>query len=338
MSTGICQYQLPTLLPDAAAGWLADTKVGPVSGTSLAAVVLATLLTLLNMLRLTVSAAVQMLLTLTPFGVLLVSEPAAASAAVERAPGTGHYGKAFLAVYFAYAGWNSLAYVAGEVSKPSRTLPLGLVGGTLSVTMLYLLLGGAFLAVLGLGGLRNAFEAGTATAGRLFGDGAQVGMAVLISLALLGSLNATILQGSRMICAMAQDRLLPGALARRDPRQQAPRRALALQWLLALALILAGSFETLPELTSIAMLWMSGLTVLALFILRKREPDRPRPYRALGYPLLPILFLIIMLGVIGVDVVRILNEGVGVAGLPLLGLGVFGVLYVAHRLVAGARS
>jgi APA family basic amino acid/polyamine antiporter len=334
MSTGICQYQLPTLLPDAAAGWLADTKVGPVSGTSLAAVVLATLLTLLNMLRLTVSAAVQMLLTLTPFGVLLVSEPAA----VERAPGTGHYGKAFLAVYFAYAGWNSLAYVAGEVSKPSRTLPLGLVGGTLSVTMLYLLLGGAFLAVLGLGGLRNAFEAGTATAGRLFGDGAQVGMAVLISLALLGSLNATILQGSRMICAMAQDRLLPGALARRDPRQQAPRRALALQWLLALALILAGSFETLPELTSIAMLWMSGLTVLALFILRKREPDRPRPYRALGYPLLPILFLIIMLGVIGVDVVRILNEGVGVAGLPLLGLGVFGVLYVAHRLVAGARS
>jgi APA family basic amino acid/polyamine antiporter len=348
----VCQYQLPALL----APWtdfdltlplqLAGLSL-PLTGTQAAAMALVLLFTLINVLGAKPAAQVQLVVTVVPIAVLAVAgvvilATGPHATAVQTTAATPTEGppllalvRATLAIYFAYAGWNAIGYVGGEVRDPNRTIPVALVGGTLLIAGLYLLMCAAFIAVLGMGGLETAFEAGTATASAFAGPTASFIITVMIAMALVGSLNGTILGGARISWAMARDGALWSGFARVDERTGTPARALWFQAAMSCALIMSGTFQQLIDLTSIAMLLIGGLTVVSLFMLRARRPNVERPYRAHLYPWLPGFYLVVCVGVVLVSVTEVIRGALDGSDfqhlLPLLGLGIFGAAWLGHR-------
>ncbi len=207
-----------------------------------------------------------------------------------RGPGLGAAALAFLPVYFAYSGWNAAIFVGGEIKNPGRNLPRALVGGTLGVTILYFILCAGFLAVFPMADLARVGEAGTAAARTLFGTIGEIGVTTLIVLAMLGSINGTVLTGSRIAYAMARHGHCPGSAGHLHPRFRTPVVALWLQAAWSAVLVLSQSFEQLMNYTSAAMLITGTLTVLAVIVLRRKLPDTTRPYRTWGYPVTPLLY------------------------------------------------
>ena len=160
-------------------------------------------------------------------------------------------------------------------------------------------------------GLAKAGEAGTAVATRLDSEYGAVIAGTLIALALLASLNATIMGGARIAFAMAQAEVAWSGFGRVSQQSHQPVTALWIQAFWVIVLIFSGTFSELIQ-TSIAMLVTGSLTVLALFKLRISDPDRPRPYRSFCYPLLPIIYLAGSLGVIAYKCVEaVTGQGSG---------------------------
>jgi basic amino acid/polyamine antiporter, APA family len=238
---------------------------------------------------------------------------------------------AYLPVYFAYSGWNGVIYVSGEVVEPSRNLPRGLLGGTLVITALYMVVCMGFLCVLGIDGLRNVTEASSAAARALAGPAGEMAVAMAVSIALVASLNASILGSSRVAYAMAREKAFWRGAAELDRKRGVPSRSLWLQAAWAAVLVLSERFEQILDMVSVAMVLLGSLTVGALFVLRRREPHAARPHRALGYPVLPALYLVSNAVIIVVILQRLVTPDPG-ALYPLLGLGILAVAYVSHRL------
>lgn len=347
MSAAVSQYQLSLLTGlvgiDLSAQWIEVAAFG-LSGVESVAIGLVLALTALNALGVRLSSNTQTLLTLIPVGLLTVfavgalatAPHATAVPASTTSGGASSIGAAVLNIYFAYAGWNAVAYVGGEVTDPGRTIPRALLVGTVLVTALYLLLCASWIAVLGMGGIAQAFESGTASARALFGQGAEGFVAAIIALALIGSVNATVLGGGRIGYAMGREGALPSTFGVLSSVARVPARALWAQAAFSVFLIGSGTFEQLVQLTSIAMFLLGSLTVCALFVLRRREPDADRPYRASLYPVLPALYLVTALAVIGMEFADF-SSGEEGAGLPLLGIAVFAAVWLA-RLLVGRRA
>jgi APA family basic amino acid/polyamine antiporter len=341
LSVGLCTYQLPTLL-----GLDFSVEAMPLpfgmglTWSELTAIVVVVLLTFLNARGTHMSARTQSVLTLVPIALfavfavaLMLRAPAPASPASELAavPLTAHgLAVSYMAIYFAYSGWINIIYVAGEVAEPGRNIPRALIFGTLAVTLLYLLLCGGFYRALGFAGLREAGEAGTATATLLAGDVGKYVVTLLIALALTACTNATVLGGARVAYAMARQGALFRSLAVLDEERQVPDRALWMQALLSCLLILSGTFEQLMTMVSLAMVVTGTLTVSSLFVLRRLHPERARPYRATGYPWLPGLYILASLTTIAIMVFRALS-GEPDARVPILGLLILLATYLFHR-------
>lgn len=347
MAVPVAQFQLPVLL-DAVAGsarvdaidlstpvW-AEGSWWNLTGIQLVGAGLVIFFTLLNVLGTRIAATVQTALTTLPMLLLtgaallalMVSDGSTARAASSPSE-TGSWMTAYSAVYFAFAGWNALIYVAGEVQDPERNLPLGLVGGTVVTTGLYLLLCTCFLFILGFGGLAQAGEAGTAVAGLVGGSSAQVLVTGLIATVLLASINATIMGGGRVALAMARDGVLWRGFAKTNP-QGVPARALWLQALWAVLMILTGSFEQILHLVSVAMMLVGSLTVAALFVLRRREPDALGTYDSKMIPWLPVLYLVSSLMVVAGSVYESLQDDSGQSWHALGGVIVMLVVAAIH--------
>ncbi|GMV42539.1 MAG: amino acid permease [Myxococcales bacterium] len=263
-----------------------------------AAVALVAAMTALHMVDVTWGARVQT--ALSAFKVLIIVAFVTAAALVGdgdtanlvEPPLTGgaeELAVALVLVSFAYSGWNAAAYVAGELREPARSLPRSLLLGTGAVLALYVALNLAFFYGAGSVALAASPEdVGDVAARALFGD-AGAGFSVAIALALVSSVSAMVFAGPRVYLAMAQDGLLFGALARRNVRG-APWASVALQGALATALILTTTFEDLLTWIGFTLSVFAALTVLGAFVLRLRDPAA-RPYRAMGWPLTPLLFL-----------------------------------------------
>jgi APA family basic amino acid/polyamine antiporter len=260
------------------------------------ATVVVLVLTAINHVGIVVSGRTQVVLTATPVVVLFVAAAAvfAAGAGEPRAAEASRAGSnvaaAYLPVFFAYSGWDGATYVAGEVKEPGRTLPIALVGGAALVTLLYLAMCAGYLSVFTLDGLAASGEAGSAAAGALFGRTGAVCATALVGAGVLGSLNAQVLQGSRISYAMALDGELPGAFARLHATRRTPAVALWAQAAWTVALMASQGVEQLVAYASTAMLIAGSLSVASVVVLRRREPAAPRPYRTALYPLPPVLF------------------------------------------------
>lgn len=193
-------------------------------------------------------------------------------------------------VSFSYSGWNAAAYVAGELRDPGRDLPRALLIGTAIVTALYIGLNLVFLYAAPAAALAGKKEVGAVAASHLFGASAGRWLSTLIALALVSSVSAMVMAGPRVYMAMAEDGLFFRRLAARN-RGGAPALSVLLQGGLAVLFVLLVPFAKLLEYIGFTLSIFAALAVLAAFVLRRRRPDAPRPYRTFGWPVTPILFL-----------------------------------------------
>ena len=243
---------------------------------------------------------------------------------VVASPATG-WVLALVPIMFTYSGWNAAAYVAEEIRDPGRNVPLALALGTLAVVAIYLLLNVLFFYAMPIGDLA-ALPNGRLTdtvAERLFGfvAGNILGAFTIVSIA--ASISAMVIAGPRVYFAMARDGVFLPLAARVHPRYHTPTLAIAAQAVWSSVLVLSGgTLSQLVDYTGFAVVLFAGVAVAALFVLRWREPDAPRPYKALGYPVAPGLFVaasavMVVYEIWNNPVPSLAGLGVIAAGLPL---------------------
>lgn len=198
---------------------------------------------------------------------------------------------ALVLVLFTFGGWNEMAYVAAEVKDPSRSIVRALVLGTVAVTVLYLLVNGAFLYTLGYMGMATSKAVATDSIATVF---PQIGgrlISGLICISALGAVNGLIFTGARISYAVGAEHRALGALGKWSGRTGTPIMALAVQGVIALSLIvLLGSFIDTLLYTSVAVYSFYLATSFAVIVLRRKEPHVERPYRVSGFPVTTIIF------------------------------------------------
>lgn len=204
----------------------------------------------------------------------------------------GGFLTAMVAALWAYEGWANVAIVGSEVANPQKNIARALRSGVLFVGGVYVLANAAYFYALSLPGVAQSEHVASDMVEQFAGRGAAQWITAAMIVSALGTLNSSTLSGARVPYAMARDRLFFGFAARIHPKFRAPNHALLFQGLLGSLFALTGTFEELFSLVVFAEWIFYGLTVAALFRLRRREPDLERPYRAWGYPWAPALFLI----------------------------------------------
>ena len=206
--------------------------------------------------------------------------------------GLGSFAKAMSPVLFSYLGWNASVYVASEIRDPGRNLPRSLFAGLAICAGIYLLVNAVYLYSLPMETLRGVPDAGQASAGALFGSSGGTLVAIFVLVSILGTLNATVLVGPRIAYAMALDRLFFPGVDRVSQSFATPGRAIVVQGVMSVALLMFfPTFASAVDFTIFAILLATMADVAALYRLRRTQPDRPRPYRAWGYPVLPGLYM-----------------------------------------------
>jgi APA family basic amino acid/polyamine antiporter len=200
---------------------------------------------------------------------------------------------ALIPVMFAYAGWNAATYVTGEMRDPARGLGRALVIGTCLCIALYVAINVVYLRALPLSELAQAKEPARAAAIWFGGESAASVLTPLVAVCVLSSLHATVLVGPRIYKAMADDGLFPAMLGRVSATTHAPVRALIAQGVVSSALLVSARFDQLLTFAMFAIVAFSTLAVAAVFVLRARRPDAPRPFRVPAYPFVPALFVLI---------------------------------------------
>lgn len=206
---------------------------------------------------------------------------------------------------FSSDAWNNITFTAGEVKNPKKNIPMSLFFGTLIVTIIYILVNISYLVVLPLIGnpdgkdvmsLGIQFVAedrvSTAAANLFFGEPAAIIMAILIMISTFGCNNGLILAGARVYYAMAKDNLFFKSTGTLN-KKSVPAKALILQAVWASILCLSGTYSQLLDYVIFAVLIFYILTTSGIFILRKKRPNAERPYKAFGYPALPVLYIIL---------------------------------------------
>jgi len=305
------------------------------------ALVVIAVLTWLNVTGLRTGASVQNLFTLAKLGALGVL----AATAIATAKGSPAHFRPLASIalgpegvriglfaalagamskaLFAYDSWYTVTFAAEEVKEPERNLPRSLVLGTLGITVAYAAAVAVYLYMVPIGEMAAVTENRIATeaAVRMIGPAGGAFIAVAILLSTFGCVNGLTLAGARVVYAMARDGLFFQGAARVHARHRTPAAALILHGLVAGALTLTGTYSDLLTLTAFSSLLFNVLTVVGLFVLRRRRPDLPRPYRAWGYPLVPALFVAVaVFFLVYMPVADPRNTGLGLlltaAGLP----------------------
>jgi len=209
---------------------------------------------------------------------------------------------------FSADAWNNVTFTAGEVKNPSRNLPLSLALGTGIVLLLYVLCNVIYLNVLPLDGVQNGAtildrgikyatedRVATAVLTQMFGTAGGALMAIAIMISGFGCCNGLILSGARVYYAMAKDGLFFRSVAKLHPTYKAPAVSLMVQMAWTCILCISGSYGQLLDYIVFAVLVFYILTIASLFVLRRTRPDAVRPYRAIGYPILPVVYIVMAL-------------------------------------------
>jgi basic amino acid/polyamine antiporter, APA family len=214
------------------------------------------------------------------------------------------FGAAMLGALWGYDGWNNLTLVAGEIEKPERNIPIALIGGTALIILLYFFVNIAYFYILDpttIASVSKDSSVAKEVVSRFFGGDVKsvaVGFAVALftvglMLSSIGTLHTSILTGARVPYAMAQDGLMFEAMGKLSEGTRVPVIALIVQGFWACLLALSGSFDTLTDYVIFGSWIFYALATSTVFVFRRKYPDAVRPYRAFGYPVVPVLFLLV---------------------------------------------
>lgn len=198
---------------------------------------------------------------------------------------------AMVAILWAYDGWADLAFVAGEVKDPQRTLPRALFIGTGIVVVLYLSANLVYLYLIPIQQMKQAELVAADVALLLIGQAGIVAISAAVAVSTFGTLNGSMMTAPRIFFAMADDGLFPKAIARVNPVTGSPTAAIILAAVLGVIFVLIRTFTELADQFVIGIWPFYAMGVWAVFILRKTRPEMPRTYRTWGYPVVPLLFL-----------------------------------------------
>lgn len=208
------------------------------------------------------------------------------------------FGAALVGSIFSSDAWNNVTFTGGEIDQPKRNLPLSLFIGTLGVLLLYIFINYIYLYTLSFDAIANAPEGrvGTLLLSTIFGNAGLWLMAALIMVSTFGCINGLTLSGARVYYAMAQDGLFFKRAATLN-KKDVPQYALVIQAVWTSLLTLSGGYNQLLDYVVIAVLIFYILTVAGVMRLRKTQPNAERPYRVWGYPVVPIVYILLAVGV-----------------------------------------
>lgn len=243
----------------------------------------------------------------------------------------GLFGLALVSVLWAYDGFADLSFAGGEVAEPQRNLPRALIIGTLAIVAIYVLANAAYLYVIPIGAMPSSRLVAADTFNVVFGRIGVSVVSVVVMISTFGSLNGSMLVNPRIFFAMAQDRLFFPSIARVHPRYKTPHVAIALAGVLGIALVLAGTFEQLIDAFVKAMLPFYALSVAAIFTLRKNRPDLQRPYQVVAYPIVPLVYILGVIYLIGNALLTDTFWTLAVFGVVLAGIPVYYVAFGSRR-------
>jgi APA family basic amino acid/polyamine antiporter len=198
-------------------------------------------------------------------------------------------GTALVAIFWTYCSWNEIG--RAEVANPRRNLPLAMIVGTGLVTLLYVGVNAAFLKAIPAAEMAGVGEPAALAATRLFGGGAAFLIALAITFAAAGCTSAGLVPAPRIVYALAKDGLFPAPFARVHPRFKTPSFGILVQAIWMSLLCLSGRYEQLYTYATFFVILAYAATGIALFVLRRRQPDLPRPFRCWGYPVVPFVFV-----------------------------------------------
>jgi APA family basic amino acid/polyamine antiporter len=334
-------------IPQVLTGWQDISVLGLFTpfkdfGIKLTAILLIMLLTWLNISGLKSGAATSKVILILVFtGLLTIIVFGLASHTVKPAElplmggASGNvtisaFFAAMLAAFWAYQGWASVGFIGGEIKDARRNIPRGIVIGVFVVIAVYLLVNFTYLKLLSISQLEQVHAAGNQIAAieavrSFWGTGGVLFISTLILITTLGCTNASILTGARPYFAMAREGLFFSGIGKLN-KANVPGNSLLWQGIWSSVLVLSGSFDQLTDMLIFAVFIFYGATSLGVFILRKRMPDAPRPYKVWGYPVVPAFYILFCIALFVNTIVSKPREaGIGLA-LILLGIPVYLIL------------
>ncbi len=228
---------------------------------------------------------------------------------------------AMVAILWAYDGWADLAFVGGEVRDPQKILPRALLLGTATVVVLYLGANLVYLYLIPIEQMKHAELVAADVAKLVVGPAGVVVVSAAIAVSTFGTLNGTMMTAPRIFFAAAEDNLFPRLIARVDPKTHAPTAAVVLMTVMGMIFILVRTFTALADQFIIGIWPFYALAVAGVFVLRRTKPGLERPYLTWGYPVVPLVFLVAALFLLGNYLVRetasfAVDIGIILSGVP----------------------
>jgi basic amino acid/polyamine antiporter, APA family len=210
-------------------------------------------------------------------------------------------GTALIAIMWTYDGWADLSFMGGEVKNPGRTLPMALIIGTAGILAIYLLLNLAYIYLVPLPEMAKSPLIAATAAERIPFLGRFAGgiISLIVMVSCFGTLHGSMMTGPRIFFAMADRGLFFQSIARVSPRYHSPSVAIWLATALGVIYVLLNDFQQLADKFILGILPFYALAVAAVFVLRRTRPDLSRPYRTWGYPVVPVIFLLASVGMMG---------------------------------------
>ncbi|MBI3520078.1 MAG: amino acid permease [Bacteroidetes bacterium] len=236
-------------------------------------------------------------------------------------------------VSYAYSGWNAASYLAGDMENPQKNLPKALLLGTLIVTVIYLLLNFVFLYSAPMAELTGVLEIGHVSAAHIFGETIGNMMSLIIAFLLLSSISAMVMAGPRIIKSMGEDLPMLGLLAKTN-KNNVPYVAVMTQSVITVLLIVTAQFEAVLTFVGFSLSIFTFLTVSSIFILRYKKIETPGSYKTWGYPVTPVLFLLLNAFTIYFVFTQKPVESV----LGLLNVAIGGGIYIIGKLVSEKKE
>ncbi len=212
---------------------------------------------------------------------------------IPSAGGIAGFFAAMVGALWAYDGWNNVSMVSSEIRDPQRNLPVSLIYGTSAVIVTYILVNIAYFYVLGPGGVAASGHVAADMMSKVQGSAAVTAVTVAVLISIFAALNGSILSGSRVPYAMARDGLFFRAAAPIHPRHHTPGNSILLLCGWSCVVVLSGWFDDLYNFVIFGSWILYLLTAASVFVLRRKAPSMPRPYRVIGYPVVPVLFCLV---------------------------------------------